>query len=226
MKTYIAVVLACFVALATCEIDIAPNVVNGVDTSILDHPYMAGIHVNWMGRGFVPFCGASIINRRSVLTAAHCLVFNNTAQASAADVRVSVGSSYRMGTNGVFYDVFRMIRHPQYLLNDDMIQADVAVVRLIWPLVFSRIVQPIPLGKTRVEAGDMVMVTGWGFISSDSTQVATRMQRVLMQAISNARCLWIHRDTIPSWVTREMVCLLAGTGQGVCGGDSGKHKNN
>ena len=47
-----------------------------------------------------------------------------------------------------------------------------------------------------------------------------------MQAISNARCLWIHRDTIPSWVTREMVCLLAGTGQGVCGGDSGKHRNN
>lgn len=163
MKTYITVFLACLIALATCDVEIDSNVVNGVDTSILDHPYMAGIHVNWMGRGFMPFCGASIINRRSVLTAAHCLVSNNTAQASAADVRVSVGSSYRLGTNGVFYDVFRLIRHPQYILNDDGIKADVAVVRLIWPLIFSRVVQPIPLGKFRVEAGDMVMVTGKQF---------------------------------------------------------------
>lgn len=92
--------------------------------------------------------------------AAHCLVRNATHQASASEVRVSVGSSYRLGTGGVFYDVFRLIRHPEYFLDNDYINADVAVVRLIWPLVFSRIVQPIPLGDFRVEAGDRVMVTG------------------------------------------------------------------
>lgn len=80
--------------------------------------------------------------------------------ATAREVRVSVGSSFRDGTGGLFYNVFRLIRHPQYFLNDDVIMADVAVIRLIFPLVFSRIIQPIALGNFPIEADDMVMVTG------------------------------------------------------------------
>lgn len=38
-----------------------------------------------------------------------------------------------------------------------------------------------------------------------------------MRAMSNTRCWWMHRDTARTWVTSEMVCLLAGTNQGVCG---------
>lgn len=69
MKTLIVVLAALFLTSTSCEeIEKSPFVVGGVDTSILDHPYMAGIHVDWQGAGFVPFCGASIITRRSVLT--------------------------------------------------------------------------------------------------------------------------------------------------------------
>ena len=51
-----------------CDVEILPNIVGGVDTSILDHPYMASVQINWFEQGFIPFCGGAIISRRSILT--------------------------------------------------------------------------------------------------------------------------------------------------------------
>lgn len=55
---------------------------------------------------------------------------------------------------------------------------------------------------------------GFGWIREN--EFATRMQRIEMRAMSNPRCYWIHRDTVPKRVTPEMVCLEGGPGQGVC----------
>jgi hypothetical protein len=59
--------IASFVAFcvinASAEEIISPFVVNGVDASIEDHPYMAKVwNLNW------PACGGSILTQRSVLT--------------------------------------------------------------------------------------------------------------------------------------------------------------
>lgn len=78
----------------------------------------------------------------------------------AREVQVSVGSSYRLGTRGIFYTPFRLIRHPAYFLSDEGIVADVAVVRLTFPIIFTRVAQPIKLGSFFVNPGDRVLVTG------------------------------------------------------------------
>ncbi|KAL7027388.1 hypothetical protein ACKWTF_005424 [Chironomus riparius] len=117
------------------------------------------------------------------------------------------------------YSVLRLMRHPKYFLTYERIENDLAIVRLIFPLIFTRVIQPIPLGKFIINSGDLVMVTGFGWIRDDV--FATRMQRVQLRAMTNARCLWLHRDTVPDRVTPEMVCLEGGPGQGVCTGDSG-----
>ena len=134
--------------------------------------------------------------------------------ATAREVQVSVGSSYRDARFGLKYSVLRLIRHPKYFLTYERIENDLAIVRLIFPLIYTRIIQPIPLGKFTINAGDLVMVTGFGWIRDDV--FATRMQRVQLRAMTNARCLLIHRDTVPDRVTSEMVCLEGGQGQGVC----------
>jgi secreted trypsin-like serine protease len=67
MKSIVIFIVSCFVAFASSQEDISQHVVGGVDASILDHPYMAGIHV-WFRNEWAPFCGSTIINRRSVLT--------------------------------------------------------------------------------------------------------------------------------------------------------------
>lgn len=65
---FLAIISLLFFQTVKCDVDISPNVVNGVDTSILDHPYMASVQINWFDEGFIPFCGGAIISRRSVLT--------------------------------------------------------------------------------------------------------------------------------------------------------------
>jgi len=67
MKFIRSLVVISLVALARCDENISNLVVNGMDAHILDHPYMAGIHV-WFQNSWAPFCGSTIINRRSVLT--------------------------------------------------------------------------------------------------------------------------------------------------------------
>ncbi|KAG5681178.1 hypothetical protein PVAND_010636 [Polypedilum vanderplanki] len=115
----------------------------------------------------------------------------------------------------MFYDVFRLIRHPEYFLDNDYINADVAVVRLIWPLVFSRIVQPIPLVDFRVEAGNRVMV---GALLEMRVKLLLACS-VFTDSYNKFALLWIHRNIIPAWVTPEMVCLLPDhPNRGVCGG--------
>lgn len=76
MKTFIAIAVTFLLTyVGSEEIEKSPFVVGGVDTSILDHPYMAKVHVNWQGNGIVPFCGGSIINRRSILTGLNYKIF-------------------------------------------------------------------------------------------------------------------------------------------------------
>jgi Trypsin len=130
---------------------------------------------------------------------------------------VSVGSSYRSGNRGLILEAFRLIRHPRWFVDENRIQADVAVVRLLVPLIFSPIIQPIPLGNFTVNAGDWVMVTGWGFKDNEGT-FPERLQRVEQRAMSNLRCWLEHRHSWARlWVTPEMVCLSSVPGQGVCG---------
>lgn len=155
--------------------------VGGVDAHILDYPYMAGIHVDFRDQGFLPFCGSTIISRRSVLTvsfdllqlhemfssflnfqAAHCLEYD-WRQVTAGEVLVSVGSSYRLGTRALWYSPFRLIRHPAYFYDGMNINADIAIVRLLMPIVYSPVARPISLGSFFVNSDERVTVTGAKF---------------------------------------------------------------
>lgn len=136
--------------------DPAGFIVDGEEATIEEFPYMAGV-VN-LG---LTSCGGSIINSRSVLTAAHCILIN-----SAATVSVFVGSSRRRGQSGVTYRALRVSIHPDYVYtaNPLQLQADVAVIRTLRQIRFGPLVQPIPLGTEFVPTGSGLILTGWGLL--------------------------------------------------------------
>lgn len=134
-------------------------IIGGSDATVEEFPYMAGI----FNLGLYT-CGGAIINERSVLTAAHCIIIQ-----TAATVSVSVGTSRRRGQGGTSYRALRVSIHPDYIyIRFDAIRADVAVVRTLRRIQFGALVQPIPLGPNPVTTAAQVVLTGWGQVGQVS----------------------------------------------------------
>lgn len=157
MKCHVLFAVAAFVlTIASSKADSSSFIIGGSDAAIEDYPYMAGV----MNFGFTS-CGGSIISARNVLTAAHCILFNNPAAIS-----VFVGSSWRGGQGGRSHGSLRIFIHPDYVLsgNPFKIQNDVAIIRTLSPIRFGRSVQPIQLGTGFIPPGARVVLTGWGLV--------------------------------------------------------------
>lgn len=160
MRLILLVLAGCCAGLVTSSDNVSGFIVDGEDAFIEDYPYMAGI----MNLG-LSSCGGSIINSRSVLTAAHCILIR-----SATTVSVFVGSSRRRGQGGRTHRALRLSIHPNYIYTADplQLQADIAVIRTLSHIRFGALVQPIALGTEFVPAAVPVVLTGWGLLGDVS----------------------------------------------------------
>lgn len=160
MRSINSLVLILLIAAATAMMTGPESaIVGGSDATVEEYPYMAGV----FNLG-LPTCGGAIINTRSVLTAAHCILIRN-----AATVSVSVGSSRRRGQGGTTYRAVRVAIHPEFVyIRFDAIRADVAVIRTLTRIRFGALVQPIPLGPNAVTTAAQVVLTAWGQVGDVS----------------------------------------------------------
>ncbi|KAG5669743.1 hypothetical protein PVAND_000037 [Polypedilum vanderplanki] len=197
------------------EEEISQYVINGEDTSVQDHPYMAHIYTT-----FLPTCGASILSQRTVLTAAHCLIFFIS---QPVLVSVVVGSSYRDGRNGQSYRTSRIFLHPDYVPGPNVY--DIAVVRTISRIQFSLYVQPISLaGPEYIGVNIPGVFVGFGFIGYGAIlpRQADRLQKMYTTTISNDDCKERYSATHRGeFVVDQKICVVSGPRTSVCGGDSG-----
>lgn len=126
------------------------RIVGGQNAGTNQFPHQASLR----SAGNFHFCGASVINNRWALSAAHCTVGR-----TLANTRVIVGTNF-LNSGGIAHTVSAIVNHPQY--NANLISNDVSVVQTATTITFTPSVQPIGMGTAFVGGGTSATASGWG----------------------------------------------------------------
>uniref|UniRef100_A0A1Q3FTA7 trypsin n=1 Tax=Culex tarsalis TaxID=7177 RepID=A0A1Q3FTA7_CULTA len=184
------------------------RIVGGVQISIAEAPYQVSLQFFK-----VHLCGGSIISKRWIMTAAHCIV---TSSVSIYNVRV--GSS-KHASGGSLLRVKRIVVHPSY--NDPGMDYDYALVELRRAISFGENAMAVALPEQdeSVPDGTVCMISGWG--NTKSVTGSPEVLRATKVPIYNqALCNAVYKPY--GGITDRMICagLMEG-GKDACQGDSG-----
>ncbi|KAM3967847.1 trypsin, alkaline C-like [Aphomia sociella] len=206
-----------FVLLATARA--APKktqrIVGGYETSISQYPEVASMLINWSGLLFTQACGGTILNLRSILSAAHCYVGDNVTR-----WQVRVGST-NANSGGVVHTLNDIIIHEDYASRT--LNNDIAIVRTSMNIVFTNNVQPALFAGTAYNLRDDadVWAVGWGATSVGGPS-SEQLRHVQIWTINQTVCTNLYSD-VGLTVTDNMLCSgwLDVGGRDQCQGDSG-----
>jgi len=187
------------------------RIVGGMETEVNEYPWQ--VYLGEIG------CGGSLIDDRTVLTAAHCL--------SPRIRTVTVGMHYQSTSIEGQEDipVIRQIKHPHYY-SDPVTKAehnDSAILVLGRSVQWTETVQPVclPTDPTATYLNQMATTTGWGALSSGTGDYPEELREVDVKVISNEKCAGMYPRTA---IAKDMICAAEENSEGgkdSCQGDSG-----
>lgn len=187
----------------TC--DSHSRIVGGTKALINEFPHQVSIQLN----GF-HICGGSIISKKWILTAAHCVQDHRI-----KCFKIRSGSTFTTN-GGTIHMISKIISHELY--NETKIINDIALIRVKSSFRFTnkrRKIKLIDSGK-KLKSGIMACIIGWG-VKNEGGSVSLELQKVNIPIISFFEC-----RIYLSYLERGQIC--AGYRQGghdACQGDSG-----
>lgn len=153
------------------------------------------------------FCGGSIIDANTIVTAAHCLEGYD-----ASEIRIRAGVLKLSSRGGQTRQADSLISHPRYA-RDEL--ADIGIIKLASPLRLTRRVAVIaPATIAEINAVTSASVTGWGAISENG-RGSNRLREAEVPLVSDRAC----NRMLGTDAATEL--CAGGTGTDSCYGDSG-----
>lgn len=134
-----------------------PRIIGGSSAAVKQFPYQVSLRNKEAG---LHFCGGSIINRRFILTAAHCFFAQQQPDPTLIYGVVNITHSTEIGDVIEFSDV---LLHPEH--GTVSAQPDLSLIKSKEDIVFSEFVKPINLPKADIESGVSAVISGWGLIA-------------------------------------------------------------
>src|SRR5919107_634046 len=198
---------------------VSPMIVGGTALPNGKYPFMAALlDKRRPGDAFDQlFCVGTLIDKDSVLTAAHCLV-----NAKPDKLQVVVGRTALNQNRGQLRSVSRRFIHPRYNGNG----YDAAVLKLSRPV---KGIKPIKLATAKQnnleKPGHILRAAGWGVVKQRPGPFdirPKRMQEVSVSVVSDSRAKRAYQSQGLKYLPSLQVAA-GKKGNGACFGDSGGH---
>ncbi|XP_049870792.1 trypsin-1-like isoform X2 [Pectinophora gossypiella] len=185
------------------------RIVGGMPAGVNRYPWMARIVYDGQFH-----CGASVLTKEYVLTAAHCV-----RKLKRTKIRVILGDHDQTITSesaAIMRAVTSIVRHRSF--DADSYNNDIALLKLRKPISFSKIIKPVCLPPASLEpAGKQGVVVGWGRTSAGG-QLPAIVQEVRVPILSLQQCRGMKYRA--SRITNNMLCAGRASTDS-CQGDSG-----
>nr|XP_012151829.1 PREDICTED: transmembrane protease serine 11D-like [Megachile rotundata] len=177
-------------------------------------PFMAVVH-RLLGHGAISQCGGTVISRRWVLTAGHCVASlpHKFLVVFGIIDKAGIGYNFNYGP-GVSMIATRAVTHPRYRQSTN----DIGLIYMPQNIPFTQKIQPIRLASYDEEGESFAnlnaYVVGWGKDRQNS--FGTRVLKyAVLPIISNGECNQFWR------IDDRNICTANDFGQNACQGDSG-----
>ncbi|KAJ2948065.1 hypothetical protein O0L34_g9862 [Tuta absoluta] len=214
MRTVLVLVLFAASVWAVPRRNGSQRIVGGEVTTIAQHPYIAAmLRYNPNTNEFFQNCGGTILNERTILSAAHCF----TSEPNTNNWRVRVGSSFRH-SGGFVHNVARIFVYPEY--DPKEYDHDISIIHLATSIVFNELAQlaQIPAPSYILPDNEPIWSIGWGQTSYQGV-ASDQLKHVQLYVTNQEVCKNILND-LP--ISDTMLCFSATIpGQGTCQQDSG-----
>ncbi|XP_033611825.1 transmembrane protease serine 7 isoform X1 [Fukomys damarensis] len=187
------------------------RIVGGADSQEGAWPWQVSLH--FVGSAY---CGASVISREWLLSAAHCFHGNRLSDPTPWTAHLGM---YVQGNAKFVSPVRRIVVHEYY--NSQTFDYDIALLQLsiAWPETLKQLIQPIciPPAGQKVHSGEKCWVTGWGQRHEAGNKGSPVLQQAEVELIDQTLCVSTY-----GIITSRMLCAGVISGKrDACKGDSG-----
>uniref|UniRef100_A0A1L8EC97 trypsin n=1 Tax=Haematobia irritans TaxID=7368 RepID=A0A1L8EC97_HAEIR len=184
------------------------RIVGGFEADIKNIPFQVSLQDGQH------FCGGSLINKRFVLTAAHCTTKH---QSNNPNFMIRIGSTFS-NDGGLLVKPIRIHQHPKF--NRVTFDYDYSLVELedydLKDLPFEVKYPKLPSCHELVD-GTVLQVSGWGD-TYDKVDDIYHLRAVQVPKVNEMNCEKSYNTTI----TKQMLCAgYVEGGRDACQGDSG-----
>lgn len=183
-------------------------IVGGEEAVAGDFPFIVSLQ-----EGGSHFCGGSLLNANTVVTAAHCSVGQDP---SSTKVRAG---TLTWSSGGVEVGVSKITVHPDY--DSGATNNDVAIWKLSEEIPEGDGISyvTLPAAGSDPAAGDEVEVAGWGTLEEGGSNLPEDLMKVTVPIVGREECAKQYGG---SSITEAMICAgIEQGGKDACQGDSG-----
>lgn len=198
-----------------CGQDMDSRIINGENAVQGSVPWQALIYIQYSSGSYM--CGATLIGKRSLITAAHCV------EGAVQQVRLYLGAHSRNNLPSliVLSGSSQIIVHENY--NSRTLANDIAVLRLPSDVTFNNDIAPACLpGDYDAGYGPMrAWISGWGATSSGGSTATILQVAPTLTTAKNQCNPW---DRTNYWTADTHICVYDeanGAVTNMCQGDSG-----